>query len=84
MAEGEHYALMEELIDNAKFDDAKISKIDGVRADFKDGFGLIRPSNTTPTLIMRFESHTETGLERIQSAFRDLLIATRSDLKLPF
>lgn len=84
MVEGEHYALMEELIDNAKFDDAKISKIDGVRADFKDGFGLIRPSNTTPTLIMRFESHTETGLERIQRAFRDLLITTRSDLKLPF
>ncbi len=84
MEEGEHYALMEQLMENANFDDARVSKIDGVRVDFADGFGLIRPSNTTPTLIMRFESQTSNGLEAIQNRFRDLLLGTRSSLKLPF
>ncbi|MBX2867745.1 MAG: phosphomannomutase/phosphoglucomutase [Acidiferrobacterales bacterium] len=84
MAEGEHYALMEELNQNAHFENGAVSKIDGLRVDFDDGFGLIRPSNTTPTLIMRFESHTEEGLQRIQGQFRDLLISTRSGLELPF
>lgn len=84
MAEGEQYALMAECIENAKFENAKVSNIDGVRADFEDGFGLIRASNTTPTLIMRFESDTEVGLKRIQTQFRQLLLDTRSDLVLPF
>ncbi len=84
MEEGEHYALMDELNQNANFDNGSVIKIDGLRVDFDDGFGLIRPSNTTPTLIIRFESHTKEGLERIQAQFRDLLISTRSDLNLPF
>jgi phosphomannomutase/phosphoglucomutase len=84
MEEGEHYALMDELSAHASFEGAAISKIDGLRADFEDGFGLIRPSNTTPTLIMRFESHTEAGLIRIQNQFRQLLVSTRASLQLPF
>jgi len=84
MEEGEHYRLMDELNENAHFEEGVVSKIDGLRVDFEDGFGLIRPSNTTPTLIMRFESHTEAGLERIQNAFRQLLTSTRGDLALPF
>ena len=84
MGEGEHYALMDELLANAKFEDASVSKIDGIRVDFDDGFGLIRPSNTTPTLIMRFESISEQGLSRIQDRFRALLLETRSSLLLPF
>ena len=84
MNEGEHYALMDELVANARFDDARVSKIDGIRVDFADGFGLIRPSNTTPTLIMRFESRTREGLETIQQRFRQLLLETRSTLQLPF
>ncbi|MEJ2176941.1 MAG: phosphomannomutase/phosphoglucomutase, partial [Gammaproteobacteria bacterium] len=84
MDEGEHYKLMEELNQNADFDGGEVSKIDGLRVDFEDGFGLIRPSNTTPTLIMRFESRTEEGLQRIQDQFRALLLQTRDSLSLPF
>jgi phosphomannomutase/phosphoglucomutase len=84
MTEGEHYRLMEELAENADFPDARVSRIDGVRVDFEDGFGLIRPSNTTPTLIMRFEATSEKSLKQIQSRFRGLLLDTRSDLDLPF
>jgi len=84
MEEGEHYRLMDELAANAEFDDAQVSKIDGLRVDFDHGFGLIRPSNTTPTLIMRFESKTQQGLEQIQQRFRHLLETTRNDLDLPF
>ncbi|MGI9318841.1 MAG: phosphomannomutase/phosphoglucomutase [bacterium] len=84
MDEGEHYKLMEELNQNADFDEGNVSKIDGLRVDFEDGFGLIRPSNTTPTLIMRFESHSEEGLQRIQDQFKKLLLQTRDALALPF
>lgn len=84
MAEGEHYRLMEELAANASFPDGEVSRIDGVRVDFEDGFGLIRPSNTTPTLIMRFEATSDTALERIQDSFRALLVNTRPGLDLPF
>ncbi|MGB5709067.1 MAG: phosphomannomutase/phosphoglucomutase [Arenicellales bacterium] len=84
MDEGEHYKLMEELNRKADFKDGVVSQIDGLRVDFEDGFGLIRPSNTTPTLIMRFEARSQSGLEKIQKQFRDLLIATRGSLSLPF
>lgn len=84
MDEGEHYKLMEELNRKANFKDGKVSQIDGLRVDFKDGFGLIRPSNTTPTLIMRFEARSQSGLEKIQKQFRGLLMATRDSLSLPF
>ena len=84
MDEGEHFKLMQELNQNANFDTGKVSKIDGLRVDFDDGFGLIRPSNTTPTLIMRFEARTQEGLQKIQDQFRDLLLKTRGSLSLPF
>ena len=84
MDEGEHYKLMQELNQNAYFETGKVSKIDGLRVDFDDGFGLIRPSNTTPTLIMRFEARTQEGLQKIQDQFRDLLLKTRDSLSLPF
>lgn len=84
MEEGEHYALVEELVAVAKFDDATVHTIDGVRVDFNDGFGLIRASNTTPTIIMRFEARTKEQLNLIQARFRDLLLTTRPGLALPF
>ena len=57
----------------------QIITIDGLRADFKDGFGLIRSSNTTPVLVMRFEGHTAKALQRIQSAFMAALLAVKPD-----
>ena len=84
MQEGEHYIFMKELIQNASFNDAQVSTMDGIRVDFDDGFGLIRPSNTTPTLVLRFEADDAAALERIQSRFRALITETRSDFTPPF
>ena len=84
MEEGEHYKLIEELVANADFPDAEVSKIDGLRVDFDSGFGLLRASNTTPTVVLRFEGDDEAALEMIQGRFRDLFNATRPGLELPF
>ncbi|MGK2941168.1 MAG: phosphomannomutase/phosphoglucomutase [Immundisolibacter sp.] len=84
MQEGEHFALMKELVAAADFPGAEVSTLDGVRADYPDGFGLVRPSNTTPVLVMRFEADDEAALERIQVAFRGLFARVRPGLALPF
>lgn len=84
MAEGEHYKLINELIANADFPDAKVNKIDGLRVDFDNGFGLVRASNTTPKLVLRFEADNETNLELIMQRFRQLINSTRPGLDLPF
>jgi len=84
MAEGEHYRLIDELVAAAEFDDAEVSRIDGLRVDFPNGFGLIRASNTTPTVVMRFEGDDEAALEMIKARFRDLFNAIRPGLELPF
>lgn len=82
--EGEQHTLVEELVSRAQFPDAEVTVIDGVRADFADGFGLVRASNTTPVLVLRFEGDSAEALKRIQEAFREQLLAVKSDLKLPF
>ncbi len=84
MAEGEHHALISKLVKQAQFDGATISTIDGLRADFTDGFGLVRASNTQPVLVFRFEGADAAALKRIQEAFRTLLTGLRPDLSLPF
>ncbi len=84
LAEGEHFALIRELVAKASFPDAKLTTIDGLRADFADGFGLVRASNTTPVLVFRFEADNQAALERIQSQFRKLLKDARPDVELPF
>ena len=66
------------------FKDAEVSTIDGVRADYVDGFGLIRPSNTTPILVLRFEADSEAALTRIQSDFKQQILQIDSELALPF
>jgi phosphomannomutase/phosphoglucomutase len=84
LAEGEHYALIKELAARASFPDAQVTTIDGVRADFADGFGLVRASNTTPVLVFRFEGDNVAALERIQQRFRKLVHSARPDIILPF
>src|SRR5216684_2150479 len=84
LAEGEHYVVIEELIRLAHFPDARVTTIDGLRADFADGFGLVRASNTTPVLVFRFEAESEAGLKRIQDLFRALIARARPDLTVPF
>ncbi len=85
MKEGEPFALIESLKLNAKFTGAQaISTIDGIRVDFADGFGLARPSNTTPVVVLRFEGETPTALDRIKEQFRTQLQALAPHARLPF
>jgi phosphomannomutase/phosphoglucomutase len=82
--EGEHYAFMEKFKKIADFGDAKISTIDGMRVTWNKGWGLIRPSNTTPCLVLRFEAEDEASLNEIQENFRKQILATDSSIELNF
>lgn len=84
MQEGENHAFIENFRAAAKFDGARISNIDGLRADFDDGWGLVRASNTTPILVVRFDAETEEALARIKATFRSQMLALKPDLELPF
>ncbi|HEY9100175.1 MAG TPA: phosphomannomutase/phosphoglucomutase [Thiobacillus sp.] len=85
MAEGEHYTLMDTLQKNAHFPDAKeIITIDGLRVEYADGFGLARPSNTTPVIVLRFEADNQEALTRIQEDFRRVISQVDPKLALPF
>ncbi|MDR7194509.1 phosphomannomutase/phosphoglucomutase [Luteimonas terrae] len=66
------------------FDGARLSTIDGVRADWSDGWGLVRASNTTPVLVLRFDADSRDALVRIQQTFRAQLLAIDPELALPF
>ena len=83
-AEGEHHKFIERFSAEATFDNAELTTIDGVRADFPDGWGLVRASNTTPVLVIRFEGDTQLALERIQAIFREKMLALEPELSLPF
>jgi len=84
MKEGEHYKFIEKFRQSASFGDAALTTIDGVRADWPDGWGLVRPSNTTPILVLRFDADNDAALKRIQNVFREQLHAVDPALKLPF
>lgn len=84
MEESEKFSFMQKLIAETTFSGGKITTIDGLRVDFADGWGLIRPSNTTPYLILRFEADDEKSLQQIQTIFRQQLLAVDAALKLPF
>ena len=84
MQEGENFTFMERLIAAADFTDAKITDIDGIRVDFEDGWGLVRASNTTPCLVIRFEGVDEFAMNRVQEKFRQLFLSLDNNLKLPF
>lgn len=85
MEEGAHYALIDKLQKEAKFPDAtEIITLDGLRVEFADGFGLMRPSNTTPVIVLRFEADNEPALKRIQEEFRTVLLAAAPNAQLPF
>jgi phosphomannomutase/phosphoglucomutase len=85
LAEGENFALIDRLQKEATFDGAdSISKIDGLRVEYPDGFGLARSSNTTPVIVLRFESDTQEGIARIQADFRRVLTAVKPGATLPF
>ncbi|CAE6812760.1 Phosphomannomutase/phosphoglucomutase [Paraburkholderia domus] len=85
LEEGENFELIARLQQNAKFTGADdVVKIDGLRVEYPDGFGLARSSNTTPVVVMRFEADSDEALKRIQEDFRRVIMAEKPDAKLPF
>ncbi|MEO8157762.1 MAG: phosphomannomutase/phosphoglucomutase [Betaproteobacteria bacterium] len=85
LGEGENYALIEKLQKTAKFPSAReVIKIDGLRVEYADGFGLARSSNTTPVVVLRFEADNAGALKRIQEDFRGVLQQAAPAAKLPF
>ncbi|MBT8039660.1 MAG: phosphomannomutase/phosphoglucomutase [Gammaproteobacteria bacterium] len=92
MEEGENHAFVEALKDavvsgaqtGSSFEGAEFNTIDGLRADFDDGWGLVRASNTTPVLVVRFDAESEVALERIKTLFRRKISDLNPDLELPF
>jgi len=84
MQEGEPPVFINKLLENAHFEGASISTIDGLRADYEDGWGLVRASNTTPILVLRFEADDEAALARITEDFRRVMLQVNPDLSLPF
>ena len=85
MNEGEPFALVDKLKAEARFEGAEsILTIDGVRVEYADGFGLARPSNTTPVVVLRFEADNAVALERIQAGFRQAISAVWPGIQLPF
>jgi phosphomannomutase/phosphoglucomutase len=85
LAEGEPHALVEKLQAAKPFPGAeRVLTIDGVRAEYRDGFGLARASNTTPVIVLRFEADNAAALERIKKEFRAALQPLKPDAPLPY
>jgi phosphomannomutase/phosphoglucomutase len=84
MQEGEHYRFVEKFRARARFDGARVTTIDGVRADWEDGWGLVRCSNTTPCLVLRFDANDDLALQRIKHVFKQQLLSVEAKLALPF
>jgi phosphomannomutase / phosphoglucomutase len=85
MQEGEPHILIAALQKSAVFAGAdRVITIDGLRVEYPDGFGLMRPSNTTPVIVLRFEADSLVALQRIQAQFKKIILAAAPTAKLPF
>ena len=82
--DGAQHAFIKKFIAASTFEGAELTTIDGVRADYADGWGLVRASNTTPSLVIRFEADTDAAMERIQSEFRKNMHAVDASVTPPF
>jgi phosphomannomutase / phosphoglucomutase len=80
VAEAKKFELVQRLVDRASFPSARLIKIDGLRVEFEDGWGLVRASNTSPALLLRFEADTESRLEEIKAAFKALICGADKSL----
>ncbi|MGH8578985.1 MAG: phosphomannomutase/phosphoglucomutase [Gammaproteobacteria bacterium] len=84
MPEERHAQFMHDLVSSAQFETGEVFTVDGLRVDFKDGWGLVRASNTTPCLVLRFEGDHQAALKTVQERFKEKLLALDPTLKLPF
>jgi phosphomannomutase/phosphoglucomutase len=84
VTETRKFSIMQALERDAQWGNANLTSIDGVRVDYPKGWGLVRASNTTPVLVLRFEAETELELQRIKDVFHTQLNNVAPDLELPF
>ncbi|HEY1035969.1 MAG TPA: phosphomannomutase/phosphoglucomutase [Pseudoxanthomonas sp.] len=84
VVEGTPHEIVARFVDGAEFEGARLSTIDGLRADWDDGWGLVRASNTTPILVLRFEADNTQALERIKTEFRTRLQSLAPELTMTF
>lgn len=82
--DGAQHRFVEKFVAEATFEGAQLTTIDGVRADFNYGWGLVRASNTTPAIVIRFEAVNSDKLAQLQRDFKKQLLATDPSLTLPF
>ncbi len=82
--EGQNVELVDKLIAAGNMPGAKMIKIDGLRAEFQHGWGLMRASNTMPAVVFRFEADDVNGLKQVKDTFRQALLKIDPGLKLPF
>ena len=84
VTEESKFDIVSRLQEHAQFDEGDVTTIDGIRVDFENGWGLVRASNTTPMLVLRFGAEDQAALEEIQARFKKELIAVEPDLAIPF
>ena len=85
VAEGEAHTLVARIAQTETFPGAtEVIRIDGLRVEYPDGFGLARASNTTPVVVLRFEANDAAALARIQGEFRKVLARAKPGASLPF
>lgn len=82
--EGAQHEFMQRFAKQVQFPGAKITTIDGIRADYAQGWGLVRASNTTPSLVIRFEAENATVIEEIKASFREQMLKVDASLELPY
>ena len=82
--DGDPHGFVARFQKQAKFEGARASTIDGLRVDWNDGWGLVRASNTTPVLVLRFDADSQEALDRILAEFRAQIALVDPDLQLPF
>ena len=80
--DGDPHAFVERFRNNARFEGGRLSTIDGLRVDWPDGWGLVRASNTTPVLVLRFEGHTQEALHRIEAVMMAALKSVKPDARV--
>jgi phosphomannomutase/phosphoglucomutase len=82
--ESEKFSLIERIINNADFSSGKINTLDGIRVDFRDGWGLLRASNTGAALTARFEASSEEALEVVKQEFRAQISLVEPGIEFDF
>src|SRR5690606_36852562 len=82
--EGDAHEIVARFVASVQFDGARLTTIDGLRADWEDGWGLVRASNTTPILVLRFEADNKEALARIKDDFRAHLAQVAPEVKAAF